>query len=145
MMLLSWLLLPLAEPSRAGDQSDLDAIWNDPFFKQQFIGSYGITEIEPRVTPDEVAILEKLRPLMASDLPGAEDALRRQLRPDCSATPDFYPGWHSVPAGQAGRSARQLWARPWRSFPASAAPGATSADRRAHGQVRCSQSMPSRG
>ena len=39
-------------------------IWNDPVFKKQFIASYGInSEIEPRVTAEEIAILEKIRPL----------------------------------------------------------------------------------
>ena len=47
-------------------------IWNDPTFKKQFIGSYGInSEIEPRVTAEDVEILEKVRPLMADDLPKA--------------------------------------------------------------------------
>lgn len=68
-------------------------IWNDPVFKQQFIASYGIhSEIEPRVTPEEVAILEKIRPMMAEDLPKAESSLRRQIKPESSAILDFTLG-----------------------------------------------------
>ena len=70
-----------------------DAIWNDPVFKKQFIGGYGINaDVEPRVTPEEVAVLEKLRPLMASDLGKAEESLRKQLKPECSAILDFTLG-----------------------------------------------------
>ncbi len=73
--------------------ADLDNIWNDPVFKKQFIGAYGINaELEPRVTPEEVAILEKIRPMMAEDLPKAELTLKKQMKPDCSAILDFTLG-----------------------------------------------------
>lgn len=72
---------------------DLAAIWNDPTFQKQFIGSYGINaDIEPRVTPEEVKILEKIRPLMADDMPKAEATLTKQLDPECSAILDFTMG-----------------------------------------------------
>jgi tetratricopeptide (TPR) repeat protein len=78
---------------RADSQSDIAAIWNDPEFQKQFIGAYGINaEIEPRVTPDEVKILEKIRPLMAEDLPKAEATLVKNMKPDCSAVLDFTLG-----------------------------------------------------
>jgi tetratricopeptide (TPR) repeat protein len=84
-------LLFLQGAASAGD--DLDAIWNDPVFKKQFIGAYGINaEIEPRVTPDEVKVLEKVRPFMASDLPKAEETLKKQLKADSSAILDFTLG-----------------------------------------------------
>lgn len=68
-------------------------IWNDPVFQKQFIAGYGInSEVEPRVTPEEVNILEKIRPLMAEDLPKAEVTLKKQIKPDCSATLDFTLG-----------------------------------------------------
>ncbi len=78
----------------AGDgENDVKAIWNDPVFKRQFIAGYGInSEIEPRVTPDEVEILEKVRPLMAEDLPKAEKYLVKEMEPDCSAILDFTLG-----------------------------------------------------
>ncbi len=65
-------------------------IWNDPVFQKQFIAGYGInSEIEPRITPEEVAILEKIRPLMSQDLPKAEETLKKQIKPDASAVLDF--------------------------------------------------------
>jgi tetratricopeptide (TPR) repeat protein len=74
----------------AGAQTDVDPIWNDPTFKRQFIGSYGINaEIEPRVTEEEVELLEELRPLMASDLVRAEKKLASEITPDSSAMLDF--------------------------------------------------------
>ncbi len=84
----------LAKSGAAAVQADVDAIWNDPVFKKQFIGGYGINaEVEPRVTPEEVAILEKVRPLMATgDLPKAEAALKKAMKPDCSAILDFTLG-----------------------------------------------------
>jgi len=69
------------------------SIWNDPVFKKQFIASYGInSEVEPRVTAEEIAVLEKIRPLMAEDLKKAEGALRRQIKPESSAILDFTLG-----------------------------------------------------
>jgi tetratricopeptide (TPR) repeat protein len=88
------LVLMLASHGQAQDDPrDLDAIWNDPFFKKQFIAGYGINaEVEPRITQEEVTILEKIRPLMADNLPKAEETLRGQIKPDSSATLDFTLG-----------------------------------------------------
>ncbi|MBI3847889.1 MAG: tetratricopeptide repeat protein [Planctomycetes bacterium] len=83
----------LSDDCRADTKSDVDAIWNDPIFKKQFIAGYGINaDVEPRVTSDEVALLEKLRPLMADNLPRAESTLKEKLKPDCSAILDFTLG-----------------------------------------------------
>jgi tetratricopeptide (TPR) repeat protein len=69
------------------------SIWNDPVFKKQFVASYGInSEVEPRVTPEEIALLEKIRPVMAEDLKKAEGLLRRQVTPESSAILDFTLG-----------------------------------------------------
>jgi tetratricopeptide (TPR) repeat protein len=92
------LMLALAAPpAYAGGQDDatidVNAIWNDPVFQRQFIGAYGMnSEVEPRVTPEEVAVLEKVRPLMGTDLRRAEELLRKQMKPDCSAVLDFTLG-----------------------------------------------------
>src|SRR5688572_19282992 len=76
-----------------GSQDDVKAIWNDPVFKRQFVAGYGINaEIEPRVTPDEVEILEKVRPLMADDLGKAEKLLEKEIESDSSAMLDFTLG-----------------------------------------------------
>jgi tetratricopeptide (TPR) repeat protein len=78
---------------RAGVPDEVAAIWADPGFQKQFVAGYGINaEIEPRVTPEEVAILETIRPLMAGDLPAAEATLAEAMEPGCSATLDFTLG-----------------------------------------------------
>jgi tetratricopeptide (TPR) repeat protein len=74
----------------AQDKSDLEAIWKDPTFKKQFVAGYGVnSDIEPRVTPEEVKVLDKVRPLMANDLPKAAETLRKAIKPDSSAILDF--------------------------------------------------------
>src|SRR4029079_11063502 len=74
------------KPASAQEKNELEAIFKDPTFKKQFIAGYGVnSEIEPRVTPDEVKILDKVRPLMANDLPKAAETLRKEMKPDCSA------------------------------------------------------------
>jgi tetratricopeptide (TPR) repeat protein len=86
-------LLASAALARAQTEEEVKAIWKDPQFQRQFIGSYGINaDVEPRVTPEEVALLEKVRPLMADDLPKAEEALKTAMKPDCSAILDFTLG-----------------------------------------------------
>lgn len=87
------LAVTLAAPARAQGENELSAIWKDPVFQKQFVGTYGINaDIEPRVTPEEVAVLEKIRPLMGSDLPKAEQTLRKLMKPECSAILDFTLG-----------------------------------------------------
>jgi tetratricopeptide (TPR) repeat protein len=84
------LLLILAGTARADDPSEIAALWKDKTFQKQFVGSYGINaEIEPRVTPDEVKTLEKIRPMMAENLPQAEATLKKMMKPDGSAILDF--------------------------------------------------------
>ncbi len=84
------IALAIGTIARADGQSEIDAIWRDPIFQRQFVAAYGINaDVEPRVTPDEVKLLEKIMPLMADDLPKAESTLRKQMKPDCSAILDF--------------------------------------------------------
>ncbi len=93
LMLTGLLALTLVAIRRSDGQSNLDAIWHDPVFQTQFIGGYGInSDIEPRVTPDEIELLEKIRPMMADNLPKAESTLTKQMKPDCSAILDFTLG-----------------------------------------------------
>jgi tetratricopeptide (TPR) repeat protein len=85
----------LAAGARAGGNGDVDvnAIWKDPVFQKQFIAGYGFNaDVEPRVTPDEVKILETVRPLMANDLPKAEATLKGKMKADSSAILDFTLG-----------------------------------------------------
>jgi tetratricopeptide (TPR) repeat protein len=77
----------------AQTEAEIAAIWNDPVFKKQFIGGYGINaDVEPRLGKDEVAILERVQPLMAKDLPAAEAMLKKAIRPESSAILDFTLG-----------------------------------------------------
>jgi len=79
-------------PPVAGSDS-LSNIWSDPVFQKQFVAGYGInSEVEPRVTPEEVATLEKIRPLMPGELQKAEELLKKQIKPDSSAVLDFTLG-----------------------------------------------------
>ena len=92
------LAAALAVLPAAGDShADLAAIWNDPGFQKQFVGSYGVNaEIEPRLLPEEIKLLEEIRPLMAAPetLPQAEATLAEKMKllPDPSATLDFTLG-----------------------------------------------------
>jgi len=93
MYLLGLAFIAAASTSLRAGEIDLEAMWKDPTFQRQFVGSYGVNaEIEPRVTPEEVTILEKIRPLMGTDLPKAEEALRKALKPTSSAVLDFTLG-----------------------------------------------------
>lgn len=74
-------------------KEELAKVWNDPTFQKQFVAGYGVNaEIEPRVTKEEVAILEKVRPMMAESLPNAEAELRKAMKPDCSPILDYTLG-----------------------------------------------------
>ena len=85
------LVLTASQILRA--QSEVDSIWQDAAFQRSFVGGYGINaEIEPRVTKDEVAVLEKVRPLMAQELAKAEEALKKHITAESSAMLDFTLG-----------------------------------------------------
>jgi tetratricopeptide (TPR) repeat protein len=77
-------------PPAAG--SDLD-IWKDPEFRKSFMGSYGVlAEREPKLTPQEREALEKVVPLLGTDLTAAAAALAALVKPDASALFDFTLG-----------------------------------------------------
>ncbi len=79
--------------SAFAQSEDLARIWSDPTFQKQFVAGYGVNaEIEPRVTQDEVKILDKLRPLMSTDYAKAEASLREMIEPGSSAMLDFTLG-----------------------------------------------------
>lgn len=90
----STVVLPAPTAAEAAAQIETDtsvaSIWADPTFKRQFVGSYGVNaEVEPRLLPDEVASLEKVRPFMGTDLAKAETMLKEIVKPQSSATLDF--------------------------------------------------------
>ena len=90
---IACVVLSAAAFSSAQEKNDLQALWKDPTFKREFVAGYGVnSEIEPRVTPEEVKILDKIRPLMANDLPKAAETLKKSMKPDGSAMLDFNLG-----------------------------------------------------
>lgn len=73
------LLLLLALPAATGtpaQEFDPRALWEDPEFRREFFGSYGIhPDVEPRMSAEERTALEKIYPLFSSD----PDEAARQL------------------------------------------------------------------
>lgn len=89
----TFFLCVLGGVATARGGEEVDRLWKDPVFQKQFVAGYGVNaEIEPRVTGDEVKILEKLRPLMSGDPAKAEAALREEIEPGSSAMLDFTLG-----------------------------------------------------
>jgi len=72
------------------------AMWNDPTFQKQFVGTYGVNaEVEPRISVEDGLVLEKIRPLMGNDQAGARAALEKAMKnpkADPSATLYFTLG-----------------------------------------------------
>lgn len=81
----------LLAPARAQDGAM--AVFRDPAFQKAFVGGYGVaSDVEPRLGEDDVAVLEKVMPLMAQDLEKAAAELQKHIAPDCSAVLDFTLG-----------------------------------------------------
>ncbi len=83
----------LPTPSMTVAPPDLELIWQDPGFRKSFIGGYGISpEVEPRISNDDLALLELVRQLMPEELPAAENLLRDSATPEASAVLDMTLG-----------------------------------------------------
>lgn len=87
--------LPSTRPAASLDKSTLveevQALWQDPDFQKAFLGTYGINAaVEPRMLPEEITFLEKLRPFMESNLPKAQEMLEAEIRKSKSPTPMLY-------------------------------------------------------
>jgi len=69
----------------------LAAVWNDPEFAKEMIGSYGILpDVEPRLTPEEQLFYrEKLMPLLSTDANKAIPELLSRIKPDGNALFDY--------------------------------------------------------
>lgn len=86
----SLVLLACASTARADVHEEIAALWKDPTFQKQFVGSYGINaDIEPRLSNEDLKVLEKVRPLMGKDLAAAEAMLVKAIKPESSAILDF--------------------------------------------------------
>jgi tetratricopeptide (TPR) repeat protein len=85
--------LPLLAEEGNGRPAGELALWSDPTFQKQFLGSFGAqADIEPRVTVVEREQMETLLPLLASDPAAAVRELEKITRPESSAVLDFTLG-----------------------------------------------------
>jgi hypothetical protein len=67
-------------PSAQVGTPDLRAVWDDPVFQRSFVAGYGVNpEVEPRISQDDMALLELVRQLMPDELPAAEALLRDSI------------------------------------------------------------------
>jgi len=92
--MLAALALAAAGTVRAGEAESL-ALWSDPEFERQFLGTYGVNaEIEPRVTVVEKDLMEKVPALMRAEggLEKASAFLEKNWKPASSAILDFTLG-----------------------------------------------------
>ncbi|MFZ4723376.1 MAG: tetratricopeptide repeat protein [Phycisphaerales bacterium] len=80
-------------PSAQVGTPDLRAVWDDPAFQKSFVAGYGVNpEVEPRISQDDMALLELVRQLMPDELPAAEALLRDSIKDDTSAVLDLTLG-----------------------------------------------------
>ncbi|MGH9749405.1 MAG: tetratricopeptide repeat protein [Candidatus Polarisedimenticolia bacterium] len=78
-------------PAAAGEEA-LD-VFRDPEFQKRFLGTYGIhSEVEPRLTPLERDLLQRILPHMASNPAEAIRLLESGMKKDASAILDFTLG-----------------------------------------------------
>lgn len=84
----------IPDPAPAGLSRDELSMWNDPRFKREFTQSYlSETDIEPKLTPEDHALVVKVMQLMGADkLVQAETLVTTSLTPDSSAVYDFTLG-----------------------------------------------------
>jgi tetratricopeptide (TPR) repeat protein len=80
-------------PSMQVGSADLRAVWEDPVFQKSFVAGFGVNpEVEPRISQDDMALLELVRQLMPDELPAAEALLRGSIQEDSSAVLDLTLG-----------------------------------------------------
>ncbi len=127
-LVLAVLVLTVGAPGlRADVAKELQGLWHDPTFQKQFVGGYGINaEIEPRVTPEEVQVLEKVRPLMADNMPKAKAILEKQVKGECSAIMDITLGNIYFQEDKTDQ-ALECYTKAVAKFPSFRARGASSA------------------
>jgi tetratricopeptide (TPR) repeat protein len=80
-------------PSTQVGSADLRAIWDDPNFQKSFVAGFGVNpEVEPRISTDDMALLELVRQLMPDELRAAEALLKGSIKDDTSAVLDLTLG-----------------------------------------------------
>ena len=79
--------------TRVGASEEPADRFSDPEFKKSFLGDYGIlADVEPRMSAEERALLEKVYPLMSSDPDEAARQIVATQKPESSALLDFMLG-----------------------------------------------------
>ena len=101
-------LASAAVPARADEAPAVSPdLWNDPTFKQQFIGTYAILpEVEPKPSGSDRVLFEKVQPLMAANREEAKRLLEKGASETPSALIDLTLGNIAFEAGdleEAGR------------------------------------------
>lgn len=67
--------------------------WDNPEFRERFMGSYGVdTEISPNISPAEKTLFEEIVPLVSNDPKAAIARLKSAITADSSAAFDFILG-----------------------------------------------------
>lgn len=80
-------------PSMTISPPDLSTVWDDPAFRKSIVGGFGINpDVEPRITQDDLALLELVRQLMPDEMAAAESLLRESAAPDACAVIDLTLG-----------------------------------------------------
>ena len=82
---------PTTRRSNASVVEEMQSLWQDPEFQKAFLGTYGINAaIEPRLSPEEITFLEKLRPHMEKDLKKAQAMLESEIKSNKTASATLY-------------------------------------------------------
>lgn len=77
-------------PSMTISPPTLSSVWNDPTFRMSIVGGFGISpDVEPRITQDDLAVLELVRQLMPDEVTAAESLLRESCSPEACAVFDL--------------------------------------------------------
>jgi tetratricopeptide (TPR) repeat protein len=86
-------LILMAWGAQAVGADPVPDLWSDPEFQKQFLGTYGIhPDLEPRLSPAERDLLQRVLPLMSSDPSEAIRVLQAGMKRDSSASLDFTIG-----------------------------------------------------
>ncbi len=104
---------PVAEAAPAGDAAAPGGptadLWSDPVFQKQFLGTYGIhPDLEPRLSPTERDLLQRVLPLMSSNPSEAIRVLQAGMKRDSSASLDFTIGNLHFQQGQIEEAANSF-------------------------------------
>lgn len=106
---------PLASAQYRGFEGS--SVLDDPEWRARFLGSYGfLSEVEPQIRPDELALLREVIDLMKVNPKAAATMLSSQISPDSSAALDYILGNLHFQNGDLGE-AGAAYQRALKKFP----------------------------